>query len=113
MTFKQNFSKIHTNFSDSLSIILIILKAKLLENSKQYFKNLEKLCLVSNEKSTINSYVWKILVENKPLFCEKDFKKLKTNRNSHLGVYDLALIMIKTFIYLASVNLKGISIHFP
>ena len=84
-----------------------LLTRKLRKNSKLFFRNLEMLSKQSNERQIIGNYIWKVLVEMKPLFYEKDFKEIQGLKNSKTTVLNVVFDMLKMFIFLSSVNLKG------
>ena len=75
-----------------------------MNNTKLYINNLEKISKSTNESLIVNSIVWKVLVEEKPLFCQKEFKNLRNTKMNEINVFDILIDLIKAVIYLGSVN---------
>ena len=107
LTLGQCVTNIETTLSETSSLCISILKKMLYENSKEYFRNLEKMCKISDERDIIDSYVWLVLVEKRPLFCEVTFKELRKNKTSTRETLSVLLDLTKVFIYLTSVNFEG------
>ena len=75
-----------------------------MNNTKLYIKNLEKISKSTNESLIVNSIVYKVLVEEKPLFCQKEFKTLRNAKLNEINVFDILIDLIKAIVYLGCVN---------
>lgn len=104
---ENNFEEILSLLGNNQKLSFYFIKMYLFSNTKLYIKNLENMCKNTNESMMINSIVWKYFIDEKQLFCIKDFKSIKSFKNSEINVYDILLNLIKAIIYLFSVNFKS------
>lgn len=108
MKVTQFHQEVLSELPESPHLALALLNKTLKKNSKLFFKNLSNLSKETNEKQIIGNFIWKVLVEMKPLFFEKDFKEIQGLKNSKTTVLNVVFDMLKMFIFLSSVNLKGV-----